>query len=794
MSKHILKLHDVGIGDTLKQYMHNLGEISKVKKCVSDSRFDNNIYKTVASFEDAGITSVQEVPTGSPKQKMNYLLAQAISKVAPSVQQNLHLAGQAAKEWNDVVVIDNQQERLNVALSKLRTPVKDSIIPSYSSMNDGQRQRVQSVFQTVLKKEEPLSIDFITNIIDRYNAGADKTVMFKALGLELDYSNSIAVYDENAYLQLMNSDTFAYLLSRWESYQNIVSALGNERSLTPETLIGIITNAGYATVPQMDSVIKKAIANVGFNSAIDEYNDNAKPTTNYNDIKPYMSGENVVTPLSVNNLNRLKALCNIISKLQDSTIYQIDEQQTDMESDDIYAALSSYFNVMEEVTQNLMVFLFLTQITTRNNTLIEDVIVAVNMVDSTIDSLFVKVNNAVIEDGNISQEGFKDILNKILGKDKAKPEESYEPVSPHLLGHNQMVNMINNHLEISDMLFRIKLRDSTSLSEDRLNGFKATHKERIKDMFDVNIGSMDIDEVYSFMTSDIFGKKIKFSAIEPLTCDLFLNRDPISRKLVSVIQDHDKRTRLLHLPFVEHNDNYSQSCGVALVEFGKLMSVVYHDYTPAEVKAVVTTVFDNYVDIFDGSFYPMRDDLEDILPSAIISRANGTPFESAVSGEKSVLGFRNVDITSQHKVLSYFVPNKKNTLTLNNIKNNIDIVNFCKLKELMATYYEYAIEFSTGKVNDLNGMVEYHDACLTGRSAIKSAISECTEFSKEEVKQYITAVDAMLGDMESSIVDAKARVQLVTAINAAAQQTADSLNSLFTNFNEIAEDFISISK
>lgn len=790
MSKQILNLHEKGVSDELTHYMKNVEHINRVRECVNTTEYESNIYKVIASFEDAGIVTSTEVPVGSHKEKMNYILTQAISQLAPSVHKNMQLAGAAAKQWNEQVITDNQQERLNAATAKLKIPVKDASIPSYSEMNDGQRQRTQAIFQSVLKKEEPLSIDFVTEAIDRYNAGADKTVLFRTLGLTLEYGNALAVYEQDSYEALMNEQMFSYLLMRWESYQRMVKAIGEHKRLTPQSLSVIVDTARYAKVPQMDNNIRDSLKKVSFTKAVDEYNANSKPTTDYADVKPYLDGVNTIMPMSVNNRNRLRGLCTIVSNLKDMPVYEVVDSQTDMSSEDIYHSLSVYFEVMEEITQNLMAFLFLTQTTVRNNTLVEDVITAINMVDVTIDNLFNKVKDASGEDGNISQESFKNIIGKIMG---TKPTKEVKQ-NTALNTYNAIVNIANEHNEVSDVLLRLKLRDNNSLDESRVTEFKTKHKDTIKNTFGVDIANMDVDGLFVFMTSGIFSKDINHDIIKSMTCDLYDTRNPSSKAIMSFLRNDEHVTRLFQVPFISTNYSFLDSTKVMLDDFSKLMYVTSEEMSPAEVKDVTSTVLEYFANEWVGSYHQTTDDFKDVLPIKDINTVSGTSFTSPITGRKHQLGYTNIDISSQHSLFNYFVPNKKTTLNLNQIKNNMDLFTLCKNEFGYNQFVVLINDFLKDETMGLPVIKGIHEICLSGKNALKTAISECTEYSRDDAKQYNIAVDAMLDDTSGAMFDIEARSNFAEVLHTTAAQTSKDLRQLYINFNEIAEDFIGIAR
>lgn len=790
MSKQIYELHKQGVGTELTNYMKNLEVINQVKSCIEATRYESNVYKVVASFEDAGITVAQEVPVGSIKEKMNWLLSQAISKIAPHVHENMQLAGVAAKQWNAQVVTENQQERLNAATSKLKTPVKNESIPSYSDMSDGQRSRVQAIFQEILKKDEPLPIDFITDALDRYNAGADKTVLFRTLGLTLEYSNSLAVYEQDTYNTLMHEQMFSYLLMRWESYQRMVKAIGNAKNLDAKSLSVIVDTAGYAKVPQIDNEIKDALKKIDFHKAINEYKENSKESTNYEDVKPYLNGVNTIMPLSINNRNRLRGLCTIVESLQSVPTYQIDDSKTDMTSEEIYHSLAVYFEVMEEITQNLMVFMFLTQTTVRNNTLVEDVITAITMVDVTLDSLFNKIHDASGEDGNVSQEGFKDIINKITGSDKLPVVKAVN----HVNMYNAVVNLANDHNSVSDVLFRLKLRDTNSLDETKVAAFKTKHKEQIKNIFDTDISKMGTEDLFAFMTSDIFGKSISHNVVKPLTCDLYDTKSTAAKGIMSFIKNDEAVYRLLHEPFLVGKVNFFNGAASAMEEFSKLMHAVDPELEGLAVRDIVSTTLESFADNWDGSYYNDITSFEEVIPAVDMTLVPGLTFTSPVTNVKTELGYRNIDITTQHKLFNYFTPNKKTTLSLNGIKNNMNIFTLCKHE---FEYMQHAVALRSFLGNSTNGLTtvkSMYDVCDSGKKMITKTINDCSELDNSETKQYTIAVDAMLKDMAGAITDIGVRDNFIDVILTTSHQTSTCLRDLYINFSEIAEDFIGLAR
>lgn len=792
MSKQIFKLYEKGLGDEIKKYMRNLNDIADIKNCVDATNTSTNIYKTVASFEDAGIVNSSEVPVGDEKQKMNFLLSAAISKLAPIIKDNLKLAGAAAKRWNENVGDDNQQERLNAVVTKLKTPVKDQAIPSYSSLSEDQRAVVQRVFQEVLKKEEPVSIDFIIEAIDRYNAGADRGVMFDKLGLVLDQSTSIASHDQSAYETLMTDDMFAYLLTRWESYQKMINAINEESSLTATNLSIIVDTARFSKSSVLDGILKNATTGLDFSKPLDEYNQAEKPTTSFADIKPYLQDNSIIKSMSTNNTNRLRGLCTIVSQLEDMEIYHIDDSQSDMTSDESYHALAVYFEVMEEITQNLMVFLFLTQTTVRNATMVQDIITVINTVDVVLTDLFNRVNDATIVSGNISQEGFTSFVSKLLGHNKREYLEK-KAISTKIKGNDVNVLKLSSQFkEHSNNLMKLKLRDTNSITDGSLKDFKEMHGETISKVFGVNIDKMDSHALFTFMTNDIFSTKITPSLVGSLSTDVLVSSDSVSKDTLRALTTPDDIAQLFATPFITERYTW-YDCMVNLAnEYHNLISITQPGTTADVVTSTTRAVAENFT-YTGGSYFVANDDFKKIFSSSELEVVPSVKFIQDETNKVTYLGYRETTSGSMLKILNGFATNTQNEVTLNRIKNN----------NMYAMYGEHYTSFvrivmnTASYVNAIDGGRGMSDICDKMEAAlpsIKTAISKNSTFDKPNALQYCVLAEAMVSDLKGAIHDMEARECLALVAYNSMVNVTKELREIYINFNIISEDFIKLAK
>lgn len=792
MSKQIFKLYEYGLGDEIKKYMRNLNDIAVIKNCVNATNVSTNIYKTVASFEDAGIVNSSELPVGDEKQKMNFLLSAAISKLAPIIKDNLKLAGAAAKRWNENVGDDNQQERLNAVVTKLKTPVKDQAIPSYSSLSEDQRSVVQRVFQEALKKEEPVSIDFIIEAIDRYNAGADRGLMFDKLGLVLDQSTSIAAHDQSAYEALMTDDMFAYLLTRWESYQKMINAISEEPSLTATNLSVIVDTARFSKSSTLDAILKNATAGLDFSKPLDEYKQAEKPTTSFADIKPYLQDNSIIKSMSTNNSNRLRGLCTIVSQLEDMEIYHIDDSQSDMSSDECYHALAVYFEVMEEITQNLMVFLFLTQTTVRNATMVQDIITVVNTVDTILTDLFNRVNDATIVSGNISQEGFTSFVSKLLGHNKREYLEK-KALSTKIKGDATNVLKLSSQFKAhSNNLVKLKLRDTNSITDSSLKDFKEMHSETISKVFGVNIDKMDSHALFTFMTNDIFSTKITPSLVGSLSTNVLMSSDPVSKDTLRALTTPEDIAQLFATPFLTERYTWYDCMVNVANEYHNLIDITQPGVSADVVTSTVRAVAENFT-YTGGSYFVANDDFKRIFVDSELEVVPSVKFIQDETNKVTYLGYRETTSGSMLKILNGFVTNPRNEVTLNSIKNN----------NMYAMYGEHTTSFVrlvTHTVSYVNathggrGMIDVCDKMEAALPAIKTAISKNSNFDKPSALQYCALAEAMVDDLKGAIHDMEARESLALVAYNSMVNVTKELRELYINFNIISEDFIKLAK
>lgn len=787
MSKQIFKLYENGLGDEIKKYMRNLNDIAVIKSCVDKSAYTSNVYKTVASFEDAGIVNSAEVPVGDEKRKMNFLLAAAISKLAPIIKDNLKLAGEAAKRWNDQVGDDNNQERLNAVMAKLKMPVKDQAIPSYSSLTADQRVVVQRVFQETLKKQEPLSIDFIIEAIDRYNAGADRGVMFDKLGLVLDQSTSIAEHDQSKCDALMTDDMFAYMLTRWESYKKMVNAISSETSLTAVSLSEIVDTARFSKSVNLDSLIKSTIKDLDFNKPLDEYKASEKATTSFADIKPYLQNNGIIKSLSNNNANRLRGLCTIISQLDDMDFYHIDTEQSDIDSEDSYHALSVYFEVMEEITQNLMVFLFITQTTVRNSTMVQDIISVVNTVDTVLTDLFTRVGDATVVTGNVSQEGFKDILDKILGK------KNHDGLNLIKNNPGNLKGLYGEYLDYSNQLLKLKLKDNNSLNDDTIVSFKKQYGEIINKTYGVNISKMDVHSLFEFMTGGIFDSKLTQEASKAMSCDLLFSPEDTPKYVLHALTNTDVIHRLLVAPQIEGARYSFMDCvSILLYDFSQLVNITVPGKTASDIQRIVESVSDNVVN-GSGSYFRTNDDVREAFGNIEFDIVPATKYRTTHATVDSFIGYRNVQAASLMKVFETFKYRNKHNVTLKNIKGNTGLLTIADLEPIYTKVYGDVVDFMNNERKFLM-LKKIEKQMAKDLVAITNTLRTTAVFNKEETAQYVTLAQAIAADFSGALDDLETRNVITTfAYNKSAGVTGELIN-LFKEFNVFAEDFIKLAK
>ena len=796
MSKQIHVLHDEGVGNELAQYMRNVASIESMYGCVVETIGESNIYKVVASFEDAGIVESSQVPTGSYSVKLNHLLSKAIEEITPCVHENMQLAGKAAKRWNDHVVIESQQEKLNAAIAKLTAPVKDAGIPAYSEMSESQRTQVQSIFQKTLKLSEPAEINMITDAIDRYNAGASLGVMFKALNLKLDYQHGIAIYEQEAYETLMSDDMFSYLFSRWESYQRLVNAISGHKYLTPKAFGEILDTARLGKTSKMSFDIKAALVAVGFDKAVSEYNANTKETTEYSDVKPFMTGDNVCRPISTNSRNRLAGLAKMVAELQDVPAYRVDESQTDMESEDIRSCLSIYYEVMEEVTNNLMAFIFLTQTAIRNSTVINDVITSIDMVDATITELFENVKNSAVEDGVVSQEGFKELIGKITNMfNKSEVTKQLSVLSDKKSGVNAINNIVRDYAANADTLFKLKLRDNHSLDESRLKAFKKTHSATISKLFNVSINKMDTEALFSFMTNAIFVTPVTPKYVSNMGAAIFDNRDKQAKLVFKFLTDGAVMDKYLDVPYRGEKYGFYDCFDVAYSSYEKLINLAMRKPTPAIVKETVDNVLEHFVVDSHGTYFATAGQLQKLLPGYEVDIIVPTIYESPLTGDRNPMGYRNPTVPTFEGIYAKVEANPKTVLSLNGISNNRDIIEYCTRQFDYCRYRDASlIAFIDNDETGYSKLDKLHGWIVETANAICDVIVTCPEISKRDADQYLTGLLGIIRDTTSCLNDINNRAGLILNVSRTSTETSDQLRALYRDFNEIAEDFIAIAK
>lgn len=796
MTKLIHVLHDEGVSDELARFVSNVASVESMYGCVIESIGEQNIYKTIASFEDAGIVSATEVPAGNQQAKINFLLSKAIEEITPRIHENMQLAGKAAKQWSQHVVIESQQEKLNAAITKLTSPVKNEGVPAYSELTEGQRARVQKVFQSALKQEEPVEINLITEAIDRYNAGANLGVMFKALSLKLDYSNGIALYEQDAYETLMSDEMFAYLFERWEAYQRMVNAIGEHKYLTPKTLGDILDNARAGKRISKSYDVNAALLSVGFDKALSEYNENTKATTEYSDVKPYISGDNVVRPASTNNLNRLAGLSKMISELQSVPAYRVDESKTDMDSEVIRDCLAVYYEVMEEVANNLMAFIFLTQTTIRNSTVINDVITSIDMVDTVVSELFENVKNSAVEDGVVSQEGFKELISKVA-KLFTKTDEikQLSVLSDKKSGITAINNTVREYNELSDQLFKLKLRDNHSLDESRIKAFKKKHSATIQRLFNTSVSRMDVEELFSFMSNGIFTKTITSKYVSTLGAAIFDNRDKSAQLIYKFLTDDKLLDMYLDKPYRGEKYGFYDCFDSAYGEYEKLLNLSIRKPAAPVIKQTLNEVMEYFAVDANGTYFNTAGQLNEALPGYDIEIITPKIYVSPLTNNRSSIGYRNPTLSTFDTIFSKFAPNEKTVLTLNSIKAKREIVEYCK-RQFDYNHLRDAvlIPFINNDETGYSKMVDLHNWILSTAPNVADVIVDCPDISKSDSDHYIDGLLGIIYDTTACLNDINNRAGVTLTVSRSANEVSDQLRSLYRDFNEMAEDFISIAK
>lgn len=793
MSNQLNKLHTLGLSDDLKKYMNNNIVIQRIKNCINDSHLHDNVYKTVASFEDANIVDSSEVPVGSEKQKMNYLLTAAVNKLAPLVKDNIKLAGSAAKTWNENVGEIRLQEKLNATVAKLKMPIKEQAIPSYSTLSPDQRILVQEVFQTTLKREEPLSIDFIIEAIDRYNAGADRGVLFDKLGLVLNQDITLDTDGHVLSEHLLSDDMFTYLLTRWESYQKLVSVLGQETSMSPLELSIILDDARLSKSGTMDNLVKESIMGVDFNEQLDKYNNSVKSTTSFADLKPYLKDNNIINTLSTNATNRLRGLCTVILALEEAPFYEIKESESDLDSEDSYHALAVYFELIEELTQNLTVFLLVTQSTVRSSTVMQNIINVIDTVDGILTELFTKVNDVSTESGSVSQESFKLSINKLLGF-PVKDETDNKPNATGVEHYNNISMLANKYIEVSDNLFRLKLRDSSSLNTEVIKTFSDKHGASIKRLFNIDISKMDVNNLFTFMTNAVFTTTLTTSTTKALSANLFNSKDDSSLAMRRFIDNNDVVIRMLYTPFTPHEYGFA-SCSVdAVKEFSKISMTASPSSDQTETVDIITTTVDHFAENIYGTYYRTAYDWQESFPVAKLEVLKSVKYTPPYSNRSTTLGYSLATAASQKKLHSCFMPNNSAKITLNTLKNNIDIFKLVKNNseyvKLNNVCQNYLTDANLG-LPELNRMNAFASGILP---TVTASVSKNANIPNDDAKQYNIAITAMANDISTAIEDIKARAQLAELITTLSSQAGSELSDIYITFNNLAEDFITIAK
>lgn len=779
MSKPIEELLNVEMTDNLKKYFINFESLKQVMGCVADARFESNIYKAIVSFEDAQVVEAAEVPVGDEKQKMAYLLEQATTKATALLSDTLNQASEIVKTWSADLVLENQDQRLQAALGKLKNPVKTAPIPTYSRMSDGQRTRTQAIFKKHLNSEEPVSIDYITEAIDRYNADASVTVLSKALGVSIAYKNSVVVYDESSFNSVSTPEVLTHLTRRFHSFKQVCDELksaGNEMSVTD--FLTVLRNSDKDKNANIHNKISELTRGLNFTAPLDDYTAQSKESADYDTVKPYVSGINHLNPMTQNTLDRMNALCKMVSTLGGVHLDPIDLKQSNLTAEEAYDALSTYFNYIEEFTQCLVVYMYVTQITIRNHKVLDEVISICDRLVEKLTSLFTEVNDNLPEDGEVSQESFRAAVNYI----KAKLPGTKNPQDIERQ-QKMYFNLSNRFEDTLTVLDKFKLRGSAYLAESALISFRDKHAESIQKSHDINISEMSSNEVFNFMMSDYMSKPNRSLNDSVFTLNLFNSKDRNVIKLRELLLNEATYTRLFADPFATTT---TKSYAVTTQDLLYHLEAVEEELRAGDIDGVHQSLrsFDYF--LREGSYYANVDKLSGVVGLTDLTNVPSLPY-TLPEGQTYTLGYGELDRSSQELLMSAF-NTSTNTITLNSLRRNPIL---STLVVHLPTYQKsnLASDAYMGAPSKTLGYKQM-ESVQSRLEAVKASLKK----NKVTDQHVYDLMDAIANDVKGAMSDVTFRNRMSTLTLETAYSTNVALCEIYNKTIPIFEEFMTAIK
>ena len=649
----------VTLGDAMRDYLNNISQISNTVKCVMQSRYESNIYKNIASFESADIVQSEDVPLGDEKQKMAYLLAEAIGKSTSLVGDNLKLASTLITGWGKFAPSENQPQELKNTLSTLNNAVKTSPIPPYSRMSDDQRVRVQNVFKDVLALEQTPSIDYITDAIDRYNAGANYGILANRLNVVVEHKHSIKLYDEERFEALTEDKVLLHLITRFSAFKKVSEHINANNKLSVDAFTKVMQDSQVTKNMTIHNHIKNLCVNLDFTKPVEDYTNSESATASYKDVKTY-SDKNFITTLDANTQNRLNALAEVVAKMTEFKLYDVNVGESTMDVEGVYDVMHLYFEFVEEFAQTLMVFMYVTQIALRNAVLIDEVISVSKSLVSKIDTLFEKVNETIPEDGEVSQESINAAINFVKSKLPISLNQT-QVVKQHSI----YSELKNRFAETMREIERVRLRGITTFDEVRMNKFKNEHKSLLKQMFDVDVRELSSEELFNFVTTKCLSDANGLLTNNAFNIRLLTEKTSTTTYVNDLIFNTQQLDKLFALPFATTG---SKTYAISTQDLEYHLSNLEEDLKSGDALSIEKSVkaFDYF--LTEGSYYTAVDKLTGAGQNNEFTTVPTIPYKDA-QGNEYTLGYRRLDRVSQDNLFAVFTPTK-NALSIHGLNNN----------------------------------------------------------------------------------------------------------------------------
>ena len=649
----------VTLGDAMRDYLNNISQISNMVDCVMQSRYESNVYKNIASFESADIVQSEDVPLGDEKQKMTYLLAEAIGKSTSLVGDNLKFAATLVTGWGKFAPSENQPQELKNALSTLNNAVKTSPIPPYSRMSDDQRVRVQNVFKDVLALEQTPSIDYITDAIDRYNAGANYGVLANRLNVVVEHKHSIKLYDEERFEALTEDKVLLHLITRFSAFKKVSEHINANNKLSVDAFTKIMQDSQVTKNMAIHNHIKNLCVNLDFTKPVEDYTNGESATASYSDVKAY-SDKNFITTLDTNTQNRLNALAEVVAKMTEFKLYDVNVGESTMDAEGVYDIMHLYFEFVEEFAQTLMVFMYVTQIALRNAVLIDEVIGVSKSLVSKIDTLFEKVNETIPEDGEVSQESINAAINFVKSKLPISLNQTQV-----VKQHSVYGELKNRFTETMRNIERIRLRGITTFDEVQMDKIKNEHKSLLKQMFDVDVRELSSEELFNFVTTKCLSDANGLLTNNAFNIRLLTDKTSTTTYVNDLISNTQQLDKLFALPFATTG---SKTYAISTQDLEYHLSNLEEDLKSGDALSIEKSVkaFDYF--LTEGSYYTAVDKLTGTGQNNEFTTVPTIPYKD-VQGNEYTLGYCRLDRASQDNLFAVFAPTK-NALSIHGLNNN----------------------------------------------------------------------------------------------------------------------------